>query len=867
MKYIIQLEDKEKASLMGGKARAIAQLQSEGFLIPNGFVVSAAAFEDSVNTQQKFDETSLQQYKAIQTGLVTVQPREAVQLELLQALAELCPNAELLAVRSSASDEDGMQHSFAGQFDSFLHVKPADVVDKIAAVWRSGFNIRVLNYRQELGLSPIPHPPAVLIQRMVNAEVSGVAFAADPVTGRRSIAVVSAVPGLASSLVSGENDADTYRVDREGSIIERQIIGEKPILKDNQILAVAELARQVSKYFQVPQDIEWAIESGQLYLLQSRPITALAQMPDPDGIFNLWDNSNIAESYSGVTTPLTFSFARRAYEEVYRQFCYFMGVPTDTINQHNDTFSRMIGLIQGRVYYNLLSWYRVLALLPGFKVNRRFMEQMLGLKESLPESIVSDLHAATWQNRLQDSWRLLMTVVGLIKNYFLLPRRRRKFYQRLAKALPPQFNIEALRTDELAAYYRHVERQLITRWDAPLINDFFAMIFYGVLRRMTEQWCKDKSLTLQNDLIGGEGGIISTEPAQRMLEMAGLISENIVFVNFLMDESLEVILSAMERVPQFKLQYQQYLEKFGDRCLEELKLESPTLHDDPLPLLRAVGQLAQVQTTEKQNNLPKENPLRKAAELKARRGLRSNPIRKLLFNWVLKNTRHRVRDRENLRFERTRVFGRARRVFVELGKRFYALNLIEDCRDIFYLEVEEILGYIEGTATCTDLQGLVGVRKAEFAKYREMPAPADRFETHGIVYQGLQFKNHLSPSPITDSYLQGIGCSPGLVRGSVRVISDPKQVVGEDKGEPLKPGTILVAERTDPGWILLFPAAAGLLVERGSLLSHAAIVARELGIPAIVSIPGVTQWLKDGDWVELDGSTGRVCKINVMGNG
>ncbi|HBE35248.1 MAG TPA: phosphoenolpyruvate synthase [Cyanobacteria bacterium UBA11368] len=862
MKYIIRLGDKQKESLMGGKARAIAQLQSQGFLIPKGFVVSAIAFEDSVNTQPKFDEASLQQYKAIQTGLVTVKPREEVQLELLQALAELCANGELLAVRSSASDEDGTQHSFAGQFDSFLNVKPADVVDKIAAVWRSGFNIRVLNYRQERGLSPIPHPPAVLIQRMVNAEVSGVAFAADPVTGRRSITVVSAVTGLATSLVSGESDADTYRVDREGCIIERQIIGEKPILKDEQILAVAELARQVSKYFQLPQDIEWAIEKGQLYLLQSRPITGLAQMPDPDGIFNLWDNSNIAESYSGVTTPLTFSFARRAYEEVYRQFCHFMGVPADTINQHNDTFSRMIGLIQGRVYYNLLSWYRVLALLPGFKVNRRFMEQMLGLKESLPESIVSDLHAATWQNRLQDSWRLLMTVLGLIKNYFILPRRRRKFYQRLDKALPPQFNIEALRTDELAGYYRHVERQLITRWDAPLINDFFAMIFYGVLRRMTEEWCKDKSGTLQNDLIGGEGGIISTEPAERMVKMAKNISNYRYFVQLLGEEPLEVILSAMERLPQFKLQYREYLEKFGDRCLEELKLESPTLHDDPLPLLRAVGQLAQGKITEKQNTLPTiEHPLRRAAELKARRGLRSNPIRKLLFNWVLKNTRHRVRDRENLRFERTRVFGRARRVFVELGKRFYALNLLDDSRDIFYLEVEEILGYIEGTATCTDLKGLVRVRKAEFAKYREMPVLSDRFETRGIVYQGLQLKNNLSPSPITDSYLQGIGCSPGLVKGAVRVISDPKQVIGEDKGEPLKPGTILVAERTDPGWILLFPAAAGLLVERGSLLSHAAIVARELGIPAIVSIPGVTQWLKDGDWVELDGSTGRVCKI------
>ena len=124
--------------------------------------------------------------------------------------------------------------------------------------------------------------------------------------------------------------------------------------------------RQTGRYFHRPQDIEWAIAYGRLYLLQSRPITTLGQIPEPDGVLNLWDNSNIAESYSGVTQPLTFSFARKAYEEVYRQFCHFMGVPKTKIAQHHDTFARMIGLIRGRVFYNLLSWYKVLALFARF---------------------------------------------------------------------------------------------------------------------------------------------------------------------------------------------------------------------------------------------------------------------------------------------------------------------------------------------------------------------------------------------------------------------------------------------------------------------------------------------------------------------
>jgi pyruvate,water dikinase len=244
-----------------------------------------------------------------------------------------------------------------------------------------------------------------------------------------------------------------------------------------------------------------------------------------------------------------------------------------------------------------------------------------------------------------------------------------------------------------------------------------------------------------------------------------------------------------------------------------------------------------------------------AAEQQVSAAFSSHPLRKMIFHWVLRNARDRMRERENLRFERTRLFGRARRLFLALGKRFYADNLLDDTRDIFYLEVEEILGFIEGAATTTDLRGLVALRKAEFANHRNAEAPADRFATYGAVHQGNQFQ------PITTGVIatlgdsrQGLACSPGIVRGKVRIVTDPRHTV-------LQPGEILVAERTDPGWVLLFASAAGLLVERGSLLSHAAIVSREMRLPAIVAIPGITNWLQDGDEVEFDGSTGIVQKI------
>lgn len=845
---------------LGGKARSLALLAQEGFPIPDWFVLPPDAFFASLSNaqQQQWERGDIEAVLA--TVQLSAEQREAVQ----QQLAVLVQGEGTLAVRSSALDEDGMAHSFAGQLESYLQVAPASVAEKIVAVWRSGFSNRIRAYRREQGLSEVPQPPAVLVQRMVAAQMAGVAFSADPVSGRRNIAVVSAVQGLGEALVSGEADAETWRVDRQEMIVQYQPLPKAaPILNEMQAIAIAQLARRAALHFGRPQDIEWAIDgTGCLWLLQSRPITTLANLADPDGGLTLWDNSNIAESYGGITTPLTFSFARRAYEAVYREFCRLMRVPEEAIANHDATFRCMLGLVRGRIYYNLLNWYRVLALLPGFQVNRRFMEQMMGVQEELPADVLSTLNAATFRDKLRDSLRLGNTILGLIGNYRSLPRQIRLFYQRLDTALNlPPGALADYRLEELTAYYHDLERQLLTRWDAPLINDFFAMVFYGVLRKLTASWCGDTAGTLQNDLISGEGGMVSAEPAQRVRYLASLAASRPDFAKTLQTAPLPQIQQALSDFPEFHQAFVSYLEKFGDRCLEELKLESATLHDDPLMLLRSIGNLAAHPSAHLPTH-PFATSLRQKAEKKAQQALRSHPIRRLIFDWVLKNARNRVRDRENLRFERTRVFGRVRRIFLEVGQRLFALDALSAPRDVFYLNLEEILGFVDGTTTCTDLKGLVAVRQAEFDRYHQMESAGDRFATYGSVHPVIP---HPSSKP-TDADTaapvleespdrrQGIGCCPGVVRAPVQVITDPKNAM-------LQPGRILVAERTDPGWILLFPAASGLLVERGSLLSHSAIVSREMGIPAIVSIPKLTQWLKDGDWIALDGSTGVVRRI------
>lgn len=239
-----------------------------------------------------------------------------------------------------------------------------------------------------------------------------------------------------------------------------------------------------------------------------------------------------------------------------------------------------------------------------------------------------------------------------------------------------------------------------------------------------------------------------------------------------------------------------------------------------------------------------------------RAALATSPVRRAVMFWVMKRARKLVGNRENLRFERTRLFGTIRRLFLEVGLRLQAASKLDEARDIFYLELPEILAFNDGEAVTTDLRSLAALRKKEFIAYREGPAPAERFETRGPVYHA---QNYRSPAATAASKAEGeervgLGCCAGLVRGIARVVREPKQA-------RLSSGCILVADHTDPGWIMLFPSASGLLVERGSLLSHSAIVARELGIPAVIAIPGLLDWLQDGDEVELDGASGAVRRL------
>ena len=342
-------------------------------------------------------------------------------------------------------------------------------------------------------------------------------------------------------------NGDIYYTDREGNLKKSQVTGEPSTLNEETIHKIVALLIELEKHFKTPQDIEWAIENNQLFLLQARPITSLktASLSGKQRI--IWDNSNIVESYSGVTSPLTFSFARYVYEHVYIEFCKLMGVSRKKIANESNTFQNMLGFINGHVYYNLLNWYRVLALFPGFKMNQKFMEQMMGVKEPLPEEIVSTVvpKKPSLLAKIADTLNFIRTVIGLIVNQLALPLKIRLFYKRLNGALASSNEgLQNLPLDSLAGEYRKLEQKLLNNWDAPLINDFLCMMAFGISRKLLQRHAGRKGLALHNDIMIGQGDIISAEPARRIQTMANIAAKDNTLVEALISGNTSKALAA-----------------------------------------------------------------------------------------------------------------------------------------------------------------------------------------------------------------------------------------------------------------------------------------------------------------------------------
>jgi hypothetical protein len=368
------------------------------------------------------------------------------------------------------------------------------------------------------------------------------------------------------------------------------------LLSDKELSQLLSALLLIKSEWQCPVDIEFCFSGQDLYIVQARPITTVknvdksqsastmsSSVMSPTTIF---DASNIQESYPGTTSPLTFSFARRAYSQVYQSFVKLLGVPIETIQAHSDIFDFMLAYHQNKIYYNMQSWYGVIAMLPFYKSNRVFMEQMMGVK-----SLSSDLDSgfsSTLTSRLHSGLSLLKIGYAALT----LTSSINAFNKRLDQALELDREAVAQMTmADLAKLYMELESILINRWDAPVTNDFFAMIAFGLLKSALKKYnVPDSDLHLY---LKGQSAVISAAPPQLLEVIASHIADDSALCSAISKAKPEAITDLLSQNPQVQSLYLAYIKQFGDRSLSELKLEVPSVKDDPTVLLKTIMTMVQ----------------------------------------------------------------------------------------------------------------------------------------------------------------------------------------------------------------------------------------------------------------------------------
>lgn len=713
---------------------------------------------------------------------------------------------------------------------------------------------------------------------MIAGEASGVLFTANPTTGSRRHAVVSAALGLGEGVVSGRVDADEYVVPLDGTGPVEVTLGHQEeaavgdvyggtryvrlehaprrtrVLTDEEVREVVAVGARAATVAGRPLDIEWTQENGRLRVVQARPITALPPPQEGAGAPTVWDNSNIQESYFGVTLPLTFSFARRAYATVYRQTMRAMKIPEERIASHQALLDNLLGLIRGRVYYNINNWYRGLLLLPGFGRNKEDMEQMMGLQDPV-DFVVNE--AVSISGRLRRAPGMLMLLGRLLRRFGRMDALVETFHLEFREAYEAvnRASFHTRSVPELAALARELQGTMLERWSVPILNDFFVMMMGGRVRRAIRSAGFDQPELVLSGLLSGLDGLESIEPTHRLLDLCDTIrgeDDLIRLMDELPDDRLPGAVEA--EAPSFWAECQTFIEEYGDRTAGELKLETITIREDPCRLFGLLRGLRERPDLRASTLRSEASALRERTEQEVSdRIVAGGPgghIRLWQFRRALDGFRRGVRHRESTRMQRTRMFGLYRSIYLEIGRQLHGFGALDEARDILYLTIDEIEQYLAGVAATADIAGLCRLRKAEFSAYQDSDMP-HHFMTWGVPYAAKDYNYPYPQIPDDALAIEGTGCYPGVIEAQASVVLDPATA-------PDVAGRILCAVRTDPGWAPLFPLAAGLLVERGSALSHSAVVARELGIPCIVGLPGLTRRVRTGDILRMDGGSGRV---------
>ncbi|GAA5063052.1 phosphoenolpyruvate synthase [Thermocatellispora tengchongensis] len=859
----------------GGKAVNLGVLLRAGLPVPPGFVVTTDAYRE-VASAAGLDALLA---GGLDGPALAARARESllaapVPEPVLLALRERVRGP--VAVRSSATAEDLPQASFAGQQDTFLNVAgPGAVADAVRRCWASLWSDRAVAYRAANGIDHGSVRLAVVVQEMVPAEVAGVMFTADPVTGRRRQAVIEAAPGLGEAVVSGAVNPDRFVVDMGifvgdrgiGRVLERRtgdkalsvrplpgggverVTGGAPAgacLDDDQVLALARLGARVETLYGAPQDIEWAIDgAGRIWLTQARPITTLHPVPEGQDGLRVYLCFSVAQGLYRPITPMGVSAFRVLASAAAAEAGF---PPTDPLagppafaEAGGRLFVDVTGVMRSRV--GRVLWPRVLDFMEA-----RSAVVLRGLLGDPRLSVVRRSRLPFLRRVARVAIRHRVPPRAI--RYLIDPRVALRDAARVRARLDAHLAAGPPAGATAEARLDHVLRLLGTRaiplapaiLPAPAAG--FAMLALAA-KLAGDRVTGDEVQTVLRGLPHN----VTTEMDLALWHAAARIGAEPAAAEALLSRT-PAELAALHRSgglpPVVAAELAGFLADYGDRAVAEIDLGLPRWSEDPEHVLGVIANYLRLDDPARAPDVVFARGAEEAERMIEVIGGRIGGTRGRIARAALRRTRALAGLRELPKFLIVRVLAAARRQLAAVGEELAARGVLADPADVFFLTIPEARAAARGGRA--DLRGVVAARREDYR--REL---ARRRVPRVLLSDGSD-PEAAAPSPEGQDALTGTPASAGTVTGPARVVLDPV-------GAKLEPGEILICPSTDPGWTPLFLTAGGLVMEMGGANSHGAVVAREYGIPAVVGVAHATDSIATGSPVTVDGSSG-VVRLN-----
>ncbi len=876
----------------GGKGTNLARLTRAGFAVPRGFIIPTEAYREFVHANRWLS--------TIQSAVENLSPEDGGALEKASTQIRVAFSAgkipegtesairaayadfddKPVAVRSSATAEDLPDLSFAGQQDTYLNIVGIQqLLTAVINCWSSLWTARAIGYRIRNHIRHEEAALAVVVQEMIQSEASGVLFTANPLTGLRSESVIDATLGLGEALVSGQVEPDHYVVNVINNQIVSKTLGAKKIstrgkagggvevieenaearqsLSDADILNVAALGQQIQREYNFPQDIEWAIAEGKLYILQSRAITSLYPLPkesfDP---LMIWFSLGAFQGMLGAMTPLGQDTLRMFFSTAAKLFSAQIRYDeTDVLLPAGERLWIKISDVMRsplgrRVYRTILGFGEpsVGQILRGLEgeprlgaakgqLNFSTIRALLGFLLPLLPRAASTLHDPEKARSAFDSY---------IESHLIRPNiTGDDEFTRLAQRL--QF----LEENVAAGLY-----QMFPRFGPVLVP---AMISLALLTRLTRHDAHVETdhgfSTNALEVTRGLPHNVTTEMDLALWEIANHIRADPDSLETFLDSDAPTLASrylggtlpetAQKTVENFMAQY-------GMRGVGEIDIGQPRWREEPTSIMQTLQSYLQI-------------PPDMAPDVLFERGAKAadESIEKLALaarhqsgGWLkermVRGTARRVRTlmgvRESPKFFLVRMLGIARKEILASGEEFADAGIIDKPEDLFFLHFSELQDLANH-----DLRAWKSLIAEQHSIYerenrrRQIPRV--------LASDGRAFYEGLGSETDTANVITGSPVSPGVAEGNVHIIFDPS-------GAQLAPGEILVCPGTDPAWTPLFMAAGGLITEVGGMMTHGSVVAREYGIPAVVGVHQATTRLKNGQRIRIDGTTGKIVVLD-----